>query len=64
MLDRIKGEIVFICDGCDDALEADTGDFSDARDFLSDAGWRTSKVDDQWVHHCPSCKPKRVGLFG
>lgn len=62
MLDRADGDIVFICDGCEDWLYTETNDFCDAQDVLREMNWRTSKVDDKWEHRCPSCKPK--SLFG
>ncbi len=66
MLDRIHGQIVFICDGCDDVLETETTDFNEAREMLRADDWRTSKDGDDWVHRCPSCGPEKrgLGLFG
>lgn len=63
MLERIHGLVVFMCDECDDELETETSDFTEARQMLDREGWRTSKVGDEWVHHCPDCRLKKRGLF-
>lgn len=56
-LDRVKGLIVFHCDGgCGDSFEADTRDFDDARSDLKRQSWLTKKVADEWCHFCPTCK--------
>jgi hypothetical protein len=58
-LERIHGDVVFTCDACDGTLETKTGDFGDARIELKDAGWKTAKAGDAWVHRCTSCQPAR-----
>ena len=38
-LDRIHGEVVFICDTCDDSLATNEREFEDALVCLREAGW-------------------------
>lgn len=62
MIDRVKGEIVWICDGCDDDLETGTDDFTEARNDLNRQGWLTTKKDDAWAHYCSrACLQSDVG---
>ena len=63
MLDRIKGEIVFECDGpkCNEYLETETRDFTEAKEQLNEAGWRTSLDARIWVHTCPTCLEAEIG---
>lgn len=62
--ERIKGEVVFICDDCDDALETGTGDFQAAQIELRSADWRAYKDDDVWRHICLDCDEGRTaGAF-
>lgn len=61
MLDRVKGKIVFRCDGdgqdaCDEAVETGTNDFRQAKALLDCEDWRTfNKGPDRWGHRCPVC---------
>lgn len=54
-IDRIKGEIVFICDTCDEALESETSDFREANEVRRREGWGARQVDDEWQHLCDLC---------
>lgn len=57
--DRIQGEIVFICDGCDDTLETDAREFGDANEARKEAGWIAvppTPPHEVWQHFCPTCK--------
>lgn len=51
-IDRIKGQIAFICDNCDEGLETEQSDFGTAREVLRDEGWIARKRGDQWEHFC------------
>lgn len=53
--DKIKGDIVFICDDCDDTLETETSDFEEANDIRIDSGWRAFRDHSNWMHVCPDC---------
>jgi hypothetical protein len=65
MLDRVKGEIVWVCDGdgCDEVLETGTDDFEQARGELRAERWDTRKVDGEWNHYCPGCKVQAVNRW-
>ena len=55
-----QSDITFQCDLCGAVLETETGDFNDARDCLSDQGWRAVKEPDgSWGHRCPDCVGRR-----
>lgn len=58
MLDRQYNNIAWICDGCDDVLDAKTDDFEEARAILATEGWRTTKNKKEWEHYCPKCWSK------
>lgn len=54
-VERIKGEVVFTCDRCDETLETGETDFNDARDRLEEEGWRTvipPRGSQDWRHYC------------
>lgn len=55
MLDRIKGEIVFTCDNCEDYLETSEDDFAQANQVRKDSGWFAWHTSDGWAHHCSRC---------
>lgn len=73
---REDGKAELVCDACD----RETAGPVHAEDYeilLTDAkaeGWRTSRIEDDWRHRCPSCvkagrpipgKPTpTAGLFG
>lgn len=63
-LERIKGEIVFECDGkkCHEFLETNTDDFGEALGELETAGWLTRRYANAWVHVCPDCQEAEHGL--
>ncbi len=50
--DRIKGEIVFICDSCDETLETGAHDFTEANEARRESKWIAFKEDHGWVHYC------------
>ena len=60
-LDRIKGQLVFECDGpkCHSFEEPETHDFREAVASLRDSGWTMEKLGEDWFHYCPQCKPRR-----
>lgn len=62
MLSRIKGEVVFTCDGeCGDQVDTGTDEFNDARRELKAERWitRLNEGTDDWVHYCPACAPSQ-----
>lgn len=63
MLNREAGEIVFICDGCNDALETGERDFDDALAvFRDNPGWQVRRQGNDWQHYCPDCRLNRSNL--
>lgn len=60
MLDRQSGKIVFECDGCEETLDTETSDFSEARATLQGENWRTVNEGHEtkpvWSHYCPRCR--------
>ena len=56
MIDRQYGKIVIECDSCDETHEGSPGEeFAVVWASAKRNGWRTKKIDDQWVHGCPKC---------
>lgn len=53
-IDRIKGNVTFLCDlrGCDNDLETATGDFAEAKDEAKQEGWQFRNRDGEWKHFC------------
>lgn len=57
MLKRVKGDIVFVCDGeCGEELDTGTGFFPTADNTRSAEGWIVFQRDGEWVHMCPDCR--------
>lgn len=58
MRDFEDGEIIFACDGdkCHEVVETFSNDWNEARKTLKEAGWRTLKDGDGWLHLCTDCK--------
>lgn len=44
------------CDNCGEGFEADS--WEDAQDKMKQSGWKTKRVDDEWVHYCEECAGK------
>lgn len=55
--EKVKGEIVFTCDNCEDIFETQEQDFRTAVSSLKGEGWKIVKNDEtnQWEHYCPDC---------
>lgn len=51
-MDRQHGDIVFECDTCENVLETKQADFSSAWNMAQREGWKSRKVDGNWVHFC------------
>lgn len=60
---RIKGRVAFICDECEDELETDDYDHTDALNYVKSEGWAViPNPQDERKHDgkkflnlCPSC---------
>lgn len=48
--------VSFECDGCDELTGGEIEDFQRAWNEAKSEGWRTEKVDGQWLHLCPTCQ--------
>lgn len=56
MIDRQNGGILMIeCDSCNEVLDTETKDFSEARALMQREGWKVRKIADEWLHGCPRC---------
>lgn len=55
MIDRQGGRILVECDSCDEVLDTDTADFSEAREIMKREGWRVRLIAKEWLHGCPKC---------
>ena len=50
------GNIIFICDDCEDEFDSGEQDFKEALDEAKDAGWIARNVAGEWMHFCEDCK--------
>lgn len=55
-VDRQKGKVVFVCDGCGDGLDTETDDWANAMAVLRREEWQVKRVGDARQHFCTSCK--------
>lgn len=53
--ERIKGEVVFTCDTCEETLETDVSDFDEANAARRSAGWGARLGAEGWEHICADC---------
>ena len=57
MLDRQHGNIIFICDECQDDLDTGTSNFDAARSALKQHLWISIKDSNgEWTHVCKDCQ--------
>lgn len=56
MLDKINGKFILMCDVCLSDHEEAFESFEDAILEARLSGWRTTKIDDEWMHTCPECQ--------
>jgi hypothetical protein len=54
-IERIYGEIAFICDECSDTMETGEADFTEALANAKMEGWVSMKVGGDWNHYCSGC---------
>jgi hypothetical protein len=62
-LQKIKGDIVFECDGTDGSpclstIETHTSNFDAALNFMKRNRWQVFKKLGAWSHRCPDCQRK------
>ena len=59
MIDKQYGMYQAVCDGCGRGLDDDAyDDFHDALAGMKANGWKTSKLENEWVNYCPDCARK------
>jgi hypothetical protein len=56
MLDRQHGEVIFVCDNCDDILRTGEDEFELAMNELREAGWSNERIGREWLHLCGACQ--------
>lgn len=57
MIERNGGQVVVVCDGCDERFNAESDDFQGVIEQAKQDGWRVRPDGDGgWEHHCSSCK--------
>ena len=58
MIEKLYGDYYVSCDACGRELDGVSDDFDEARDRLKAAGWKTTKLHDDWMNYCPECAKK------
>lgn len=54
MIDRQNGGIIMVeCDSCNEVLDTETKDFSEALSVMRREGWKARKIAEEWLHGCP-----------
>lgn len=57
MIERAYGKIELLCDDCGDGNGVyDNDDFIEMMRDSKNAGWKTTKEGDEWVHTCSDCQ--------
>jgi Fe2+ or Zn2+ uptake regulation protein len=55
MISKEYGKYTLICDMCGATTEEEYETFQDAVDAKRDTGWKSKKIDGEWVDLCPGC---------
>lgn len=55
MIDRQGGKIIVECDSCDEVLETETAEFTEARAIMQREGWKVRQLGKAWIHGYPGC---------
>jgi len=53
-IDKEYGQYTPTCDVCGERLEG-YDDFEDAVNGKKVAGWKSTKLDGEWIDYCPNC---------
>lgn len=70
MIEKAYGKETLVCDDCGDTLnrEFEPGAFMEMIAYAKGQGWTVRKVDHEYDHFCPDCKPTGLAaqkaLFG
>lgn len=44
------------CDVCGEGETREADSWRELMDGLKEDGWKTKKINDEWVNFCPECK--------
>jgi len=58
MISKEYGKYTLICDICGAGMDEDFDSFQDAIDVREDIGWKSKRVEGEWVDICPDCIEK------
>ena len=54
MITKEYGVYKLICDDCLQIVELDS--WNESLKYAKDNGWKTEKIDGEWVHLCTECR--------
>jgi hypothetical protein len=55
MISKEYRNYTLICDICGVGTDQDFDSFQDAIDARDDIGWKSKRVDGEWLDICPDC---------
>jgi len=55
MISKEYGKYTLICDICGVVTDQEFDSFQDAIDAREDIGWKSKRVDGEWLDICPDC---------
>lgn len=56
MIQRSARQITIECDSCPETFCGELDEeFNDVWSSAKHEGWRTRKIDSEWLHGCPKC---------
>jgi arabinogalactan endo-1,4-beta-galactosidase len=55
MISKEYGKYTLICDICGAGTDDEFDSFQNAIDAREDIGWKSKRVDGEWVDICPDC---------
>ena len=55
MISKEYGKYTLICDICGSEADQEFDSFQDAIDAREDIGWKSKRVDVEWLDVCPDC---------
>ena len=58
MISKEYGKYTLICDICGTGTDEEFDSFQDAIDAREDLGWKSKRVEGEWLDICPDCIEK------
>ena len=55
MISKEYGNYTLICDICGAGTDEEFDSFQDAIDAREDIGWKSKRVEGEWLDICPDC---------